>query len=222
MAAQNKSNVQDWTDIDNETEGLVTCLTYVVLFVNDQVYNYSLMLGEELKKSPLYRHSAKKLFNEMKRSVDGYNTNIFQIAKVNAEVFADITQSMEDDIKPKIDTYYYTISQILLDKGVSGKVNKIASLSSVINMLSQISRITINDFGDCIARRFGIVGNPLEYLNQDKVERLSCLLTNEVTPKDVKIDLNKEDRIIKAFTAISNCMLNPKVFEKAFCEAEQK
>lgn len=216
MAAQNKNNVQSWTDINSETEGLVTCLTYIVLFVNDQVYNYSLMLGEELKKSPLYRHRSKKLFNEMKKSVDGYNTNIFRIAKVNAEEFADITQSMEDDIKPHIDTYYYTISQILLDKGISGKVNKIASLASVINMLSQVSRMTIGDFGNQIARRFGVVGNPMEYLNQDKVERLSWLLTNEITPKDVKIDLNKEERVIKAFMAICNCMLNPKVFERAF------
>ena len=32
----------NWEEIDKDTDGLVTSLTYIVLFVNDQVYNYAL------------------------------------------------------------------------------------------------------------------------------------------------------------------------------------
>ncbi|MEG2282957.1 MAG: hypothetical protein RSB93_06980, partial [Rikenellaceae bacterium] len=110
MLAAHDNNFNSWTEIDQETNGLVSSLTYVVLFVNDQVYNYSLMLGEELKNSPFYRHEAKRLFNDIMKCVDNYNTNIFRTVKVNAEAFADITQSMEDDIKPHIDTYLYSVS----------------------------------------------------------------------------------------------------------------
>lgn len=34
----------DWEEIDKDTNGLVTSLTYMVLFVNDQVYNYTVSL----------------------------------------------------------------------------------------------------------------------------------------------------------------------------------
>lgn len=33
-----------WDEIDKDTGGLVTSLTYIVLFVNDQVYNFEMQL----------------------------------------------------------------------------------------------------------------------------------------------------------------------------------
>lgn len=138
----------DWEEIDKDTNGLVTSLTYMVLFVNDQVYNYTVSLMEAIRNSEHYRHNAKRTANAIEREINAYNTNVFRIAKANKEALAEITQSMEEDVQPHIDRYYYTISQILLDHGVSGMTNRIASLSSTINMLAQMSRITISDFGD--------------------------------------------------------------------------
>lgn len=126
---------------------------------------------------------------------------------------------MEEDVQPHIDRYYYTISQILLDHGVSGSSNRIASLSSTINMLAQMSRITISDFGDRMRGIVPLAYNPLSYLALDKVEYLSDRLSSEVTGKDVRINLNEQPGIVKAFTAISNALLRPEVFEKAFDRA---
>lgn len=126
---------------------------------------------------------------------------------------------MEEDVQPHIDRYYYTISQILLDHGVSGMTNQIASLSSTINMLAQMSRITISDFGDRMRGIVPLAYNPLSYLTLDKVEYLSDRLSSEVTGKDVRINLNEQPGIVKAFTAISNALLRPEVFEKAFGRA---
>ena len=53
----------------------------------------------------------------------------------------------------------------------------------------------------------------------DKVEYLSDRLSSEVTGKDVRINLNEQPGIVKAFTAISNALLRPEVFEKAFDRA---
>lgn len=110
----------DWEEIDKDTNGLVTSLTYMVLFLNDQVYNYTVSLMEAIRNSEHYRHNAKRTANAIERGINAYNTNIFRIAKANKEAFAEITQSMEEDVQPHIDRYYYTISQILLDHGVSG------------------------------------------------------------------------------------------------------
>ena len=105
---------------------------------------------------------------------------------------------MEEDVQPHIDRYYYTISQILLDHGVSGSSNRIASLSSTINMLAQMSRITISDFGDRMRGIVPLAYNPLSYLALDKVEYLSDRLSSEVTGKDVRINLNEQPGIVKA------------------------
>lgn len=61
--------------------------------------------------------------------------------------------------------------------------------------------------------------NPLSYLDLGRVEFLSDRLSSEVTGKDVRINLNEQPGIVKAFTAISNALLRPEVFEKAFDRA---
>ena len=42
-----------WEDIDQGTGGLVTSLTYIVLFLNDQVYNSVLQLRDEIRITPI-------------------------------------------------------------------------------------------------------------------------------------------------------------------------
>lgn len=109
--------------------------------------------------------------------------------------------------------------EILLDHGVSGSANRIASLSSTINMIAQMSRITIYDFGERMRGIVPLAYNPLSYLDLGRVEFLSDRLSSEVTGKDVRINLNEQPGIVKAFTAISNALLRPEVFEKAFEKA---
>ena len=102
-----------WDEIDKDTGGLVTSLTYIVLFVNDQVYNFEMQLSDHIKGCGLYRQKVKMLINSMDRQMAAYNRQICRIAGVNAEAMALITQSMEDDIKPHIDRYGFTVSQAL-------------------------------------------------------------------------------------------------------------
>lgn len=78
----------DWEEIDKDTNGLVTSLTYMILFVNDQVYNYTVSLMEAMRNSEHYRHNAKRTANAIEKEIDAYNTNIFRIAKANKEAFA--------------------------------------------------------------------------------------------------------------------------------------
>ena len=102
-----------WDEIDKDTGGLVTSLTYIVLFVNDQVYNFEMQLSDHIKGCGLYRQKVKMLVNSMDRQMAAYNRQICRTAGVNAEAMALITQSMEDDIKPHIDRYGFTVSHWL-------------------------------------------------------------------------------------------------------------
>lgn len=71
----------DWEEIDKDTNGLVTSLTYMVLFLNDQVYNYTVSLMEAIRNSEHYRHNAKRTANAIERGINAYNTNIFRMPR---------------------------------------------------------------------------------------------------------------------------------------------
>lgn len=209
-----------WDEIDKDTNGLVTSLTYIVLFVNDQVYNYAFELKDIIKATPYYRQAAKKHANDLYKHMVSYNTRIQCVAKVNLEALALITASMEDDIKPHIDKYKYAVSQALHNWDIHGDLNNLLALCSTIDMLCQTSKITIRDFYDSMLKKAPIAYNPLEWLSLDKALHLVRVLTDTLTPKEAVVNLNEVPAIATAFQAIANKMLSPEVFEKAFNEAE--
>lgn len=211
-----------WEDIDQGTGGLVTSLTYIVLFLNDQVYNSVLQLRDEIRITPFYKQEVKKNVNDLYKYMRSYNTNIGITAKVNADALAIITQSMEDDIKPHIDKYGFAISQALHNAGCHGELNQLISISSIIDMLCQASKITIRDFYTAICKYAPLACNPLLYLSMDKAMFLSRNITDSLTPKDIHVNLNEIPAISTAFQAIANKLLSQEVFEKAFNECENQ
>lgn len=211
----------DWQEIERDTGGLVTPLVYVVLFINDQVYNHALELHERIRRTPYYRHDVKRSVNELARYMDGYNTNISRVGKANINALAIITQSMEDDIKPHIDRYGFAVSQALHGAGCHGDLNSLLALASTIDMLCQTSAITIRDFYECIRKLAPLACNPLEYLSVDRAMHLTGRITGSLTPRSVQINLNDLPEIATAFQAIANGMLRVDVFKRAFDEAEK-
>lgn len=211
-----------WEDIDQVTGGLVTSLTYIVLFLNDQVYNSVLQLRDEIRITPFYKQEVKKNVNDLYKYMRSYNTNIGITAKVNADALAIITQSMEDDIKPHIDKYGFAISQALHNAGCHGELNQLISISSIIDMLCQASKITIRDLYTAICKYAPLACNPLLYLSMDKAMFLSRNITDSLAPKDIHVNLNEIPAISTAFQAIANKLLSPEVFEKAFNECENQ
>ena len=63
-----------------------------------------------------------------------------------------------------------------------------------------------------------IAVNPLAWLSIDKAMFYARMITDNLTPKDVSINLNDIPAISTAFQAIANKMLSPDVFEEAFNE----
>lgn len=209
-----------WDEIDKDTGGLVTSLTYIVLFINDQVYNFEMQLSDHIKGCGFYRQKIKMLVNKMDRQMAAYNKQISLTAGVNAEAMALITQSMEDDIKPHIDRYGFTVSQALHNAGCHGDLNKAISICFTVDMLCQTSKIAIRDFFTSISKYVPLACNPLEYLSMDKILHLVIELTDVLTPKEIHMNLNELPEITTAYQAIANNMLKTEVFEKAFESCE--
>lgn len=212
---------KSWEDIDRDSHGMVTNLTYTVLFINDQIYNYSLILLEQIRKTKLYRHKVKKLCNEIVRATENYNYTLggANITTINKTSLAVITASIEEDVEKHIKLYQFTLSQILLGKGIEGERNIIASVSSTLNMLAQMSELTIKDFGR-FARSYNVSGNPLSILSLNGIEQKSDEISNIIIG-NVKVNLNEYPEVMVAFKGIANNLLKAEVFNKAFEEAEK-
>lgn len=202
-----------------DVNGLVMSITYVVLFANDQAYNYTMQLKEDLKKCGLYKHGAKKLMNEIERKINNYNTNIFRVTNGKEEAFAEILLSMEEDVLPSINKYNDTISEVLRNNGLSGNANRISSLAHTLNMLVQMSSIAIGYLGEKIKMVDPSKNNPIDYLSIGKIDYLSVRLSSEVAGKGITIELNQQPAIMKAFNDITKALLRPDVLEKAFDRA---
>lgn len=214
-------NISSWEDIDKDSKGMITNLTYTVLFINDQIYNWSLILHDELSKTNLYKQRVKQLCKQINRITNNYNSTLgcANITTVNKTALAVITASMEEDVSKHIEVYKYTISNILLSKGIVGDKNKIASTASTLNMLSQMSDLTIKDFGRFVRHNYNVSNNPLCHLSLSRVEKLSDELSDLIIG-DVKVNLNDYPKVMTAFKAIANNLLKVEVFNKAFEEAE--
>lgn len=201
----------------------VTAFTYITLFLNDQVYAYEATLEQEIRKSSLFKGSLKYIFNKLHKAVGDYNRLMFRTLKGSQQdTMADILSSLEEELKPSIDTYMYQVSQYLLDNGISGENNRFASLASTINMLAQTSNLTISVFNDTVCKPFRIDCNPLAYLNMDRAKHLSGELSDLLTPGGKPINLNNGKGIAAAFTAFNNRLLYSGAFERAIAGAEKE
>ena len=221
LSAAPKANSLD--EIDEQSGMKVSAFTYITLFLNDQVYGYEAMLEDEIKKSKLYKGSVKYNFNRLHQSVKEYNRLMMNtLSPGQSELMADILSSLEEELKPSLDTYLYQVSQYLLDAGINGEANRFASIASTINMLAQTSNLTISVFNDTVCKPFRIDCNPLQYLNMDKVKFLSGELGDILTPKREHINLNEGKGIVDAFTSFNNRLLYSGAFERAISGAEKE
>lgn len=205
---------------DNQTNGLATNLTYAILFLNDQVYNYTYQLLDDIKKTKYYRQEIKRIVNEMYRRMSKYNTYVGTLSPKGKTTFAIITSSIEEDVQRHIEIYKHTVSQVLLKNNVCGDENHLASLASTINVLSQMSHATIVDLAVMLKSKFGIHSNMPLFISVDNVQELSGNLSNYIIKKDVNIDLNAHPEALLAFKALANNLLKHEIFDKAYKEAE--
>ena len=216
--ATTRKDINSWEDMENDSGGLVGALTYITLFLNDQIAGYMFELNDMMKQSQHNRHAVKKILNDMNREIKRYNTVINGTTKDIAEYYADVMARIEEDLKPALETYRFSVSRNLLKHGVAGEINSIASYAAVINMLCQTSRITIDEFYLKFKGRYRITCNPLSYLKMDRLEKLSDSLGNAVTPKTIHLNLNEANDVNMAFEAFSNKLLYGNTLNKIIGE----
>lgn len=209
-------HMSDWEQVEKDSKGLVSMLTYIALFINDQIYGYYADMSEVMNKSGLNRHMAKKLFRDMGREIRSYNQTVNSAIGDASDFFADSMIVMEEDLKPSIERYRWQINQFLTDKGVDAERSGIAAYSSTINMLAQSVCVVIDTFSEIMRKRYGITRNPLNYIRMDRIEKISGELANVTADNRDIINLNENDNIRIAFEAFYNRLLRGDALKKVF------
>ncbi|RHR62684.1 hypothetical protein [Parabacteroides sp. AF17-28] len=187
-------------------------LQYSGLFINDQVYNHILMLKEELKTAGLFRFSAKRDFQKAEYEIAKYNLDMRSHVNVYPEIFASVLQDMEDCFMKDIDILKYSISQIMLDHNISGVDNRIASLSMLINIFCQSSRVLVKFYREDAYEIFGIHSDKMDYLLLPVTERYTAELAASISGKSETSD--NSQRATEAFNVFVTKLIDPERFGK--------
>lgn len=198
---------KSWQELDEYTKGLVTLLTFSILYINDEVYDYQVRLKEVFLKSGYYRFTGKYLYKRIEKNVNDYNYKLKSIVKDKMIDYASILLEVDEVHQKHISNYYYAVSQCLLNHGITGELNSIQSILSVMDMLCQTSKITIDAFQRNVSDRFD-VNNPTREFDASYIDNSVLALSNYLAVKNITIDLNREERILEAFQVFSNKLLS--------------
>lgn len=189
----------------SRNEALIWCYTAIVLFINDQVYNYQVSLYEAIVKSKLNRQEMKRNNNSLKKEMRKYNSMINRIiSQKGHERYAEMLSHIEEDCAKHLEIYKFQISQHLLNNGITGDRNLIASLASTIDMLCQTSSLTIQKHYDM----FGFIDYDLRKYELKSISRYANIITNDcVKRSNVYVNLNEVENIKTAYNTFINKLL---------------
>lgn len=207
--------------LDAMTRARISRLDYMVIFLNDQLYNYSIMLEDLLKEGGLMKFEQKFHFKKIKEAIQQYNSKIEKMDPQFIELVADVTSSMEEDIQPHIDMYKYQMSQLLLDNGVSGNTNHILSIIEVMLLMRCMIDSSIKFikelYYNCTMIDDSHYTDFLEIRNIDAhLRNLSDMVVAKCVGKKAKVDFSNNEKVAMAFEALKNKLFDAKVYNKAF------
>lgn len=198
---------KSWSDIDNALNGIVTLLTFSILYLNDEVYDYQMRLKEVFPNSVYCRFKGKYLYNRINEGVRRYNRLIRDVVGTKMENYASILVDIDEMHQKHISNYYYAVSKCLLENGIDGNLNTIESLLSVMDMLCQASKMSIDAFQRNVSSKFGVY-NPTRKLDISMIDRPVLELSNIIMPKGKMINLNENENIVEAFHVFTNKLLS--------------
>lgn len=223
VAGIRKNLSLNWEEMDKKSGGMVSSFTYLVLFLNDQIYAADMELNEILPKDKdLYSGEIRKTYDQLHRSISDFQKQNNSLLGKDASYFtANVLCDVEEELKKYIDDMCEAVSQILRNSGVFWNTNAVASKAAVLNLLCQVSCLMIKEYGERL-KRFGVTDNALIPLSQEKQEFLSYNLMRQVIPQNVKIDFDNDIFLNKAFDVFTKRMFQGDCFCKAIDKLEKE
>lgn len=207
--------VNNFDKILNSLNALHSTVEAMGLFVNDQVYNYILKLEPEIKKSPIYKHRVKRMFNDISKEIRRYNSSIYMMDKSRSIVVADITQLMEDELMPYIEDLSQIMTDVIRLRQLPPDRVNIAVLALTTSSLAAVSGRIVS-VGYEIVRDMGggQGGNPFSFMDIGKIEYLATELSNDITKGEIQLQEDEARKVSDAMDVFLQKMSDEEIVDK--------
>lgn len=121
--------------------------TFALMFLNDQVYKWQMMLSDELKKSKLYKREIKYNLNKINKDVDNFTTLMFQLQNEYSYEDSIALAIAEEELEEYIESFNSVMKDILSRSSNNSTSVSCAAKCHTINMLCGMAKKFIKSFG---------------------------------------------------------------------------
>ena len=121
--------------------------TFALMFLNDQVYKWQMMLSDELKKSKLYKREIKYNLNKINKDVDNFTTLMFQLQNEYSYEDSIALAIAEEELEEYIESFNSVMKDILSRSSNNSTAVSCAAKCHTINMLCGMAKKFIKSFG---------------------------------------------------------------------------
>ena len=121
--------------------------TFALMFLNDQVYKWQMMLSDELKKSKLYKREIKYNLNKINKDVDNFTTLMFQLQNEYSYEDSIALAIAEEELEEYIQSFNSVMKDILSRSSSDLTTVSCAAKCHTINMLCGMAKKFIKSFG---------------------------------------------------------------------------
>lgn len=121
--------------------------TFALMFLNDQVYKWQMMLSDELKKSKLYKREIKYNLNRINKDVDNFTTLMFQLQNEYSYEDSIALAIAEEELEEYIESFNSVMKDILSRSSSDLTSVSCAAKCHTINMLCGMAKKFIKSFG---------------------------------------------------------------------------
>ena len=121
--------------------------TFALMFLNDLVYKWQMMLSDELKKSKLYKREIKYNLNKINKDVDNFTTLMFQLQNEYSYEDSIALAIAEEELEEYIESFNSVMRDILSRSSSDLTTVSCAAKCHTINMLCGMAKKFIKSFG---------------------------------------------------------------------------
>lgn len=122
--------------------------TFVLMFLNDQVYKWQMMLSDEIKKSKkLYKGNIRYNLNKMDKDVGNFTSLMFQLQNEYSYKDSIALAIAEEELDSYIESFNSVMYEILSRSSEDKNSVSCAAKAHTVNMLCSMAKKFIKVFG---------------------------------------------------------------------------
>lgn len=199
---------------DLHYRGMTGKTTFVVTYLNDKVLDYFDKLSQVIDFNLINRDS-RRWYSKLEKTISNYRVRINYLIKFDYESYTQSLSVFDFICGKHLQMFYNSVSQMLLNKGLSGELKEIASYSIVIHMLSQLSHSTLKDLDDEIVNYLGIKETWMWQLEIPNIVQIASKFADSVVEKASEFNVNEEQDVLTSYRIFCKEVMSSETFKKS-------